>query len=773
MIRMFSRHLLKGLWAMGLLLFFSLSILGCDSQDLGETEVEEPVEDDPIVVDRDVSEACAVCHAGGKLASVEAIHFTSPGSVSGAIGDVRVIEGAGGGRFMEVLFSLSEDGQPLVGADPSSIRFTVARLMPGLNGDASAWRSYINDVETHEAGDPGTTPAGFTSPQATYERASAEGGTFMDNRDGTYSYQFSFDFTSVTAPLEVPYNPEQTHLVAMQVADNIDNPYFTFRPSDGAVSGIDTRQVAVTASCNDCHQDLAFHGGDRKAMAYCVTCHNPDTADANSGNTVDMKVMIHKIHRGANLPSVEAGEPYTIWGFRNSEHDYSDVHLPMDIRNCTECHDNGDNPETQDTPDGDNWKTVPTMEACGSCHDNISFERPVPDDMALHTGGPIESNLNCAGCHPADRIVSYHRIPQRMAAADFEYQILSVENTSPGQRPRVTFSVTDPSNGDMPWDILADPPFTAPDGASRLAVLIGWDAENYDNLGSENYPAQPVSINALTDAVENTDGTFTVTSPVAIPNYVTGTGAAALEGHPAADPDGDGLHDLRVPVKNVLQYFAITDAQPDPRREVVDIEGCNDCHETLAVHGDNRTDEPQVCVICHNSNATDIQQRPEDAAGTTDGRREQAIDLKFIIHGIHGAGMREEPLVVYGFGGREHVFDEVHYPGDPANCYACHIPGTYDLPLPEAVEPTTVDTGEDIAIPADDRIATPVTITCGACHDGEVAELHMLQNGGSFDIGPPVQQGDGDDAGDGGGEIIQPPGHPTSPNCTTAFECHG
>jgi len=57
-----------------------------------------------------------------------------------------------------------------------------------------------------------------------------------------------------------------------------------------------------------------------------------------TGNTVDMKVMVHKIHYGPNLPSVKAGKPYQIIGFGQSVADYSDVTFPQDIRNCTTCH---------------------------------------------------------------------------------------------------------------------------------------------------------------------------------------------------------------------------------------------------------------------------------------------------------------------------------------------------------------------------------------------------------------------------------------------------
>jgi OmcA/MtrC family decaheme c-type cytochrome len=127
----------------------------------------------------------------------------------------------------------------------------------------------------------------------------------VDNGDGTYQYTFLTDITAVPA---VPYDAKLTHRVAFQFSGLAqgNNGIYTFQPSTGATTGIFSREIVTTATCNNCHTMLKEHGGGRVDTQYCVMCHNPGTADPDSGNTLDMTAMIHKIHSGINLPSIQA-----------------------------------------------------------------------------------------------------------------------------------------------------------------------------------------------------------------------------------------------------------------------------------------------------------------------------------------------------------------------------------------------------------------------------------------------------------------------------------
>ncbi len=658
-----------------------------------------------------------------------------------------------------VNFRLHDDnGLAVINLPADDISFTIAKLVPGTDGNASAWQSYINKLDGDKV-------------QATTENGAS--GKLVDHGNGTYTYTFATDITKVTSPLPVSYNASLTHRVTFEIRGlvPVDNPIYDFRPDNGATTGLFTREIVKTANCNRCHEKLALHGEARFETKQCVSCHNPGSTDGQSGNTVDFKVMIHKIHMGENLPSVQSGTDYCIVGYGNSQNCYGDVAFPQDIRNCSNCHDASD-PET---PDAANWYSHPTKEACGSCHDNVNFATGKNHAESTTGVGIVADNSMCSGCHnnsPDSRIEprQAHRIYTQEAAAKIHFDIKDISFGGLGTAPVVDFSITDPTNNDTPYDLATDSPFTGAN--SSLNFKLAWNTADYFNAGSGSDPAQPINTSLISggvlsaNATDHGDGTYSMplgTVPTGTSIPITGSGAVTLEGHPIVTTGTDVEN---VPVTSTVKYFGITDdaANPTPRRQKVDIKRCDNCHEKLSLHGANRNDNPQVCVVCHNPNATDISQRPADPTTALDGKVEEAIDFKYMIHKIHDAN-----IVVYGYGGNVHDFRDVKYPQRLSNCTACHTDGGYyPVNFDSGVLATTISTGADLASPLDDVNITPNAAVCSSCHTTSDAKLHMEQNGASFDA---CQGADGtlsvrvNYCGAGG-----TPGPTTAESCPT---CHG
>ncbi len=298
---------------------------------------------------------------------------------------------------------VDQDGDPFTGLTQNEVRFNIAKLIPGTAGDSDRWQNYINRSESAGTIGPGT--------EDTVQGTTESNGVFENFQNGNYRYTFATDISAVTTPAIVEYQPSLVHRVALQVSGKFApiNETYTFIPQTGATNGFDQRLIVTTETCNGCHGQLALHGGGRIDTQYCVTCHNPGSTDAQSGNTVDFKVMIHKIHRGAFLPSVVSGDDYIIYGFRNSEHNFSDIHFPQNIKNCTRCHDQNN----AQTPQAANWFSRPSLEACGSCHDDIDFAAGVAGG---HEGGVVTDNSECTTCHAENRVagsvIESHAMPE-------------------------------------------------------------------------------------------------------------------------------------------------------------------------------------------------------------------------------------------------------------------------------------------------------------------------------------------------------------------------
>ncbi len=363
----------------------------------------------------------------------------------------------------------------------------------------------------------------------------------------------------------------------------------------------------------------------------------------------------------------------------------------------------------------------------------------------------------------------------------FQYNIENITYDKTAGTVKVIFSVSNPSDPTKPfWNIKTDAPFTAGGRSSRLSIDVGWDTADYTNTGSNGGSlnpvvrpaaggpgaALPVSVNALTASVACTGATdcpgiasvtgrYYVTTkivPLSFNGLILNSAVAAIEGHPACAttlsycPPAVLINNVltpgNVPVKSVVKYFSLTGGTAVARRQVVDINKCKGCHDDalhngkviprLSLHGANRNEEPQLCVVCHNPNQTDIPYRTSGA--------EVSVDFKRMVHSIHAGGFRTTPYSVVGFQGTVYDFSAVRFPKELRNCVLCHIDangkGTFELPIKTTLG-TTIATGTvqgsgfvDVD-PNNDLKISPTAATCSGCHDKAEVQSHMIRTGGA------------------------------------------
>jgi OmcA/MtrC family decaheme c-type cytochrome len=557
-----------------------------------------------------------------------------------------------------------------------------------------------------------------TSPithESAVQAAADSGGVITDLATGHFTYKFGkvlpADFDQTKTHTVGAYGRRTMPVDIMEGKVYIDNDEFDFRPDAQPVTE-KWDLIQERFACNQCHNPLQAHGEVRQDAKLCVLCHSPQTSDPDTGRTVDMRVMIHKIHRGPNLPSVKAGTPYVIIGNAQSVNDFSHTTYPQDIRNCQNCHE-GRNP-AQRPSQSDVWYTHPARQPCGACHDDINWVTG-----ANHPGGPQADDSACARCHVPESgtewdasIRGAHTVPYRSKQLKgLNATIVAVDNAGPDKKPVVSFRLTEDDG------TVLDPRTFG----SNLNILLGGPTTDYG--AGQNPPAQPFRERADGATFNGDIAVYTFTN--SIPSNATGTWAVAIEARrtitfnpaprqgPATYTEG---------AVNPVKYVAVTDGQPVPRRQVVTLDKCNLCHDRLATtfsHGGQRI-AIEECDICHNSNADDRGRRPADK------NPPESIAFKRMIHRIHTGEELAQEYTVYGFGGTPTNFNEVTYPGDRRDCLQCHASAsTYDLPLPLGTLP--VMTLRDFFSPQG-----PGTAACLGCHSNSDAAAHAFLNTATF-----------------------------------------
>jgi OmcA/MtrC family decaheme c-type cytochrome len=693
----------------------------------------------------------------------------------------------------KVNFAVFSDGAVKTGLAITNLSVAIAKLVPGSNDDPDQWVNYIYRTETAAAGvGPNGVPALATAKQATSDGKQTDptllAQQLVYNPDGYYTYTFKTDITDPTQTDGVVFEPGRTHRVAMQLSyvnaagETVRvNPYFDFTvdASGHAVAVTDpaqTRKMTDIASCNSCHEKLALHGGGRVDTQYCVMCHNPGTVDANSGHNLNLSTMVHKIHAGRLLKSkiASGGEDYVIWGNRNSKHDYGEVGFPQDLRNCTKCH-SGSNPAT---PQGDNWKTKPTKEACLTCHANNAGSDWHTRHTTFNNGADPKAmtNAQCAACHKPGSNIAAERVhwnQNEENAARYKMNIESATYDATARAVTVKYFLSDPTNGDAAYNLVTSEctgtPVTCANttkfGNLRLYLAYqnlvgqntavtefsaynnGGNAANVyaykgSNDGSNHYTATiPVPADSATAIAAGTARVVT-TGQIKEPRLVV---KWATDPRPEATP--------RELVNTVVQHGFLDVALSGPvipRRQVVSNDKCNACHGALgttsgsntlanAFHGGARN-TVEACVVCHDAN------RASSTVMTNGLDLNESYQFKRMIHGIHGNSRRTFPFthgntVIGAFnkdgtsmtGGPplaadvENYAAEVAWPGVGLNCNACHVNNSYKTDA--GTLGAVVKKPAGVTDPMQWLVISPKAASCTACHDSPAAIGHVTSFG--------------------------------------------
>ena len=610
------------------------------------------------------------------------------------------------GKPLIVLTMKNNNGTTIAKSELTRASFLMTRLEE--NPPAGSSKHLLSYTNKSIASNPAWTVPPDTEMPAK-EQVVADAGTIAANltqrADGKFEYKFKASITDPndTANFEhLAYIATAAHQLGAQITRKysidgltyVANPIYRFKPAGGTITTADKREISDTATCNGCHGRLEAHGGSRREFQYCIMCHNPQTADPETGNTVDMGPMVHKIHLGSSLPSVQAGGLYEIIGYNGSLANFSEVIFPNPLEatgplggksiNCSVCH-----PQTA-TGAPNAAYSVANIASCGSCHDRTWFGSvaTLPAGYTLHAA-PIAAtafpngvtDAQCAGCHVTLGIEAVHA-PLETLTTEHPGIAVGITNVALNAENKLVLTLT--IKDGFGQAVVLVPGAGQPNlrVRSRVGYMVGNDyAASSAAATIADFTVNPGLLNAT--LIDAATGTYEYTFGTALPldqytkfgvglearkNYTDGTGAVVLE---------------QGTLTNNVVYFTVADnvltqlTGDAGRVTIVSDALCNKCHYDIRFHGAQRFGVA-YCAVCHNPNLA------------VDGA---SFNFKEMIHGLH------KDIGIIG-----------------SRCSACHVDDSFDLPM----------RGGATALPTVVGVVTtqPITGACLSCHTDAEAVAH-------------------------------------------------
>ncbi len=512
------------------------------------------------------------------------------------------------------------------------------------------------------------------------------------------------------------------------------------------IGAVDYATAANVSGCENCHtvpylKHTYIYGtvadnttGAPTEFYTCKGCHY----DTRTGGHIDWQILKDDPARYAAIQAGSAITPEETAKYAYKAKLMNDVHMshamefayPQSMKNCVTCHAG----KLATVLANDKFQA----ETCISCHSVDGIQAKMA--AAAFTHGGIALTADCTICHGSGAGPTFSAIH----GGGYDPKIY----TTTGQRYSSAFTVTIDS-ASVANNVL-NIKFSAtesPDIAG-LAVtditptvlmgLYGYDTKDFLVSGHGRDAANK----RLLEYVWG-DGNPRFT-PVAAAN---GSWEVNVDLSMWADKFADGsvkraeiaiMPQLKNAAGDTLglnapsKTFSLVDNDFVTSTEIVNVAGCNTCHDQLATtfHSGNRGGNVTVCRICHTV----------ESAGSHLELQSRSIDS--YVHAIHSFQAFDpgdinfaDPVAAMEF--EHHIGSEFPRFGI-LDCESCHKPGTYNVPnqgksMPGVLSGTdNVSNGRSIGT-YPSYVAGPAARACGSCHrsqainaDGGMGDANKL-----------------------------------------------
>jgi len=676
-------------------------------------------------------ESCSICHSNVGQNTHQAVYDDYVDStLAMQITEVKSVAAAGGTFDVTMTFKLTKDGMPYIDADG----------LPGLKqkrfyvqGYDSATRSFPNALNKALS-----NPVAVAGQPGTY-KVSATGVSYAPEKSNAEAYGYVALGVLATE--------------GMTLYGDVDNAGKSF----GNVSSYDS--YANVEGCELCHGAPYRKHGYRAAavnglpdFAACKVCHMDDRA----GGHEEWQQIVDDPVAWGNGDSAKLPE----YAYKRTV--MNDVHMshamefpyPQSMANCATCHEGKMDKVTANE--------FFVAETCKSCH-GIKSRPDEYNALTFYSKRAksmediwVDKNVafhnitdNCFNCHGQGVGASFSELH-----SGYDSKIYNAN----GERyaDLYTAEITSVSMADGKVDIRFTANTTLMTEPMVLVSWYGYDTKQFI-VSSHSRDANRNRLGEYT--IGGTSPYFTEEADSVQGNWHVTMNAAALPADVGVmDMIDSGvikrlevsirptveINDVTVATNGVSKTLVLASNSVDDNyfkgaNAVVDIEGCNACHDALATtfHSADRGGDITLCKHCHvpSSGGSHLEMQSREIASYVHAiHKFQAFDPEDInfwdpveakIYGLH----------------IEHTFPNFTI----KNCEACHLEGVFNVPdqsesLPAVLSASSQNdagpNGEDTwnrnigEVPS--YVVGPASKACGGCHRAEIINEDLAGELASF-----------------------------------------